>query len=253
MSTASAIRFEIERTLENRFPGALTPERHTSCDVVTTGIAEVDALLHGGLPVGAISELIGPVSSGKTSLALSFLAQRTTDGQVCAWVDANDSFDPASAAACGVHLPQILWVRCQDSNRTWKRKPWTRLDQALRATDLLLQAGGFGVIVLDLGATRIEHACRIPLATWFRFRQSAYRARTSLVVLGQEANAQSSAEVVLRCSTLRAIAEGEKVLNGMMFEAGRKRLRLPTVSNGKKMPPASTWSAQAAWEGKQRA
>jgi recombination protein RecA len=66
-----------------------------------------------------------------------------------------------------------------------RSKPWTRLDQALRATDLLLQAGGFAAIVLDLGDMEPAHAMRIPLTTWFRFRQAADRTRCSLVVLGK--------------------------------------------------------------------
>ena len=74
----------------------------------------MDALLDGGLPVGAISEVTGPESSGRTSLALAFLAQRTREGQVCAWVDVTDAFDPESAAASGVALRQLLWVRCQE-------------------------------------------------------------------------------------------------------------------------------------------
>src|ERR1700691_1384221 len=136
MPSASALRIQIEHTLERRFPAALTPVPRTIRETAATGIPAVDRLLDGGLPVGAISEITGPVSSGRTSLALAFLAQRTQEERVCAWVDAHDAFDSESAAANGVRLRQLLWVRCKAPKAD--ARPWARLDQALRATDLLL-------------------------------------------------------------------------------------------------------------------
>ncbi len=114
MPAAAALRLQIEHALASRFPSALTPGPCTIREVAPTGIEEADRLLDGGLPVGAISEITGPASSGRTSLALSFLARRTAEARVCAWVDTNDAFDPESAAANGVDLRQLLWVRCQD-------------------------------------------------------------------------------------------------------------------------------------------
>jgi hypothetical protein len=257
MPSAAALRIEIEHVLERRFPAALTPVPRTIRETATTGIPEVDALLDGGLPVGEISEVTGPKSSGRTSLALSFLAQQTQDGRVCAWVDTGDTFDPESAAANGVSLRQLLWVRCHSATGPAKGKPSTRgltqLDQALRATDLLLQAGGFAAIVLDLGDTATDDASRIPLATWFRFRQAADRARCCLVVLGQTAYAQSSAEVVVECASLRPHIAGETVLNGFTFEVRRGRQRFTPASPAARKPPASTWSATSAWEAEVRA
>lgn len=252
MPASAALRLQIERSLENRFPAALTYAQQRAPDTASTGIPQVDNLLDGGLPVGAISELTGPASSGKTTLAIAFLAQRTQDGQVCAWVDIHDALDPVSAAANGVVLSQLLWVRCREANPRGQNKPWPRLEQALRATDLLLQAGGFASVVLDLAETKSEHACRIPLATWFRFRQAAHRSRTALIVLGQETYAQSSAELVLECSARSAIAEGDQVLTGFHFEVNRRRMRALSVLNQNKKPPASTWSANAPWEAIQR-
>jgi hypothetical protein len=208
----------------------------------------VDRLLDGGLPVGAISELTGPESSGRTSLALAFLGERTRDGLVCAWVDADDAFDAESAAASGVNLRLLLWVRCHCANGVAKGKPWTRLDQALRATDLVLQAGGFAALVLDLGSTSPEHGYRIPLATWFRFRQAADRMRCSLLVLGQAAFAQSSAAVVLECAPLLARTKSEAVLSGFDYQVRSGRQRFTPAITGKRKPPASTWSATSAWE-----
>ena len=279
MPAASALRLQIEQVLEKRFPSALTPAPKTIREVASTGIDEADELLDGGLPIGAISEISGPASSGRTSLALAFLAQRTAEDRVCAWVDTSDAFDPESAAANGVSLRQLLWVRCSEvplpSSRT-NKKTWTRLDQALRSTDLLLQAAGFAAIVLDLGDIAPEHAGRIPLATWFRFRQAADRTRCSLIVLGQAGYAQSSAAVALVCEALQPETctpgtktcpstprtkevfsgtpvwgprtAGSTVLRGFTYKLQRGQRRFPTISNGRRKPPVSTWSASSAWD-----
>jgi len=254
MNTAAALRLQIEDALATRFPAALTPVARTIREVAATGIPAADTQLEGGLPVGAISELVGPECSGRTSLALAFVARRAAAGQVCAWIDADDTFDPESAAASGVRLRQLLWVRCRDGaskvivNR-WKcdEKPWTRLDQALRATDLLLQAGGFAAIVLDLGSMNPSHGMRIPLASWFRFRQAADRTRCSLVVLGKASFAQSSAAVVVDCGSFHARSEGGTVISASHFEFSRRRQRFTPQLSVARKPPASTWTAPAAW------
>jgi recombination protein RecA len=264
MPSASALRIQIENTLERRFPSALTPQPRTIHETASTGIHEVDRLLDGGLPVGAISEITGPVFSGRTSLALAFLAQRTNEDRVCAWVDADDSFDSESAAANGVALKQLLWVRCknplrvvQPSTRSnfsptdFPRPDFSHLDQALRAADLLLQAGGFAALVIDLGSTAPEHAARIPLATWFRFRQAADRTRCSLLVLAQEPLTQSSAAVVLECASMAAQSANQTVLSGCSYQVSSGRLSSSTKTlsiAGQRKPPAVEWSATGAWQ-----
>jgi hypothetical protein len=247
MPSASALRIQIEHSLERRFPAALSPVPRTIVETAATGIPQIDRLLDGGLPVGAISEITGPVSSGRTSLALAFLAGRTQEGRVCAWVDASDAFDSESAAANGVALRQLLWVRCRNAGPT--AKPWARLDQAIRATDLLLQAGGFSALVLDLGSTAPEHGLRIPLATWFRFRQAAGRTRCSLLVLAQQPLAQSSAVVVLECAPLNAPSSNQTVLASCGYQLRTSRsanAATLSIASGQRKPPATTWSATAA-------
>lgn len=270
MPSTATVRRQIEISLEMRFPAALSPAARTQWEAAPTGIDAVDRILDGGLPVGAISEIVGPACSGRTSLTLRFLAQRTAEGRVCAWVDVEDALDPESTAASGVNLKQLLWVRCCEDapdpqrgnsfRRDAKLRPiWTRLDQALRATDVLLQAGGFAAIVLDLADTAPEHAMRIPLATWFRFRQAADRTRCCLVVLSKAAYAQSSAALALECSPLRAETAGETVLRGFSYAVGRGKQRMERgFGNGLRLagkckPPASTWSASAPWQAEKRA
>jgi recombination protein RecA len=247
-STAALLRVQIERSLERRFPSALTPAPRCIREVMPVGIESVDALLEGGLPVGAISELTGPECSGRTSLALAFLAQHLASEHVCAWVDIADSLDPESAAASGIDLRRLLWVRCSNTLRDQSVKPLARLDQALRATDLLLQVGGFGAIVLDLGGMSPEHGMRIPLTTWFRWRQAADRTRCCLLVLGKAAYAQSSAAAVIECSPLRSCSAGETVLEKFEFTVTRRRERFAPWAIDMCKPPASTWTAPVPWD-----
>src|SRR5271170_7536182 len=115
MLASAQIRAEIEAALEQRIPSALTPPPRVVRPTMGTGIVALDELLGGGLPVGAISEIVGPECSGRTSLALAFLASITRQGKVCAWVDVSDTLHPESAAAAGIDLDRLLWVRCGNS------------------------------------------------------------------------------------------------------------------------------------------
>ena len=117
---------------------------------------------------------------------ISALASRTAASEVCALVDARDSFDPTSAEAAGVKLKHLLWVRCRN------------VDQALRSTDLLIQGGGFGLIALDFGDTPAQVVRYVPLQVWFRFRRAVESTPTILVVLEQESNAKTCASLVLQ-------------------------------------------------------
>lgn len=252
MPAATLLRLQIERSLEHRFPAALSPVPRV-IETTPTGIPEVDDLLDGGIPAGAITEIAGLESSGRTSLALAFLARLTCEGRACAWIDADDAMDPESAAANGMVLSQLLWVRCRGDATPAKSKPWPRLEQAVRAADLLLQAGGFAAIVLDLAGTATEHARRIPLATWFRFRQAAARTRCSLLVLSQAACAQSSAAAVLECAPLAARDNGNSVLNGFIFQLRRSRGAAGSIAAEAKKPPASVWPADCPWNAEKRA
>ena len=112
MPSAAALRQQIEAALSDRIPSALTPAPRVICPTAPTGIAALDDALSGGLPIGAITELAGPECSGRTSLALSFIAGLTNAGRVCAWVDVSDMLHPESAAAIGVDLDRLLWIRC---------------------------------------------------------------------------------------------------------------------------------------------
>ncbi len=171
------------------------------------GIAELDSLT-GGLPRGALSEITGPASSGRTGIMISALAAATQRQEVCALVDAGDSFDPASAQAAGVVLERLLWIRCSEReplvtpdfarNARPQRKTLRRLEQVLKVTDLLLQSGGFGMVVLDMGDIPAENTRRVPLTSWFRFRRAVEPTATVLLLIEQEACAKTCASLVVQ-------------------------------------------------------
>ncbi len=337
MPTAQHLRAQIEATLAEKIPSALTPLPRASYTLVSTGIREIDDLLHGGLPVGAISEVVGPECSGRTSLALALIAGMTRAGKVCAWVDVSDTLHPESAAAIGVDLTRLLWIRCGASpgkaalpmasasgfplaeklakpkpalpqgggghprmevrglsaavsdllaprcaeplhkprpqakqhdpqihapqNRgsqpagtklTHRSKSWSRLEQALRVTDLLLQAGGFSGIVLDMGSLNAEYALRVPLATWFRFRSAAERLQANVLLLTQHACAKSSAALVLRLDPGGVLTQDSTIFTGLEHRAEVARQRSAGNVLPLRKPPQSVHTVQwqAPWAGR---
>ncbi len=239
-----ANRIEVARAAAVGVVPASRLEVRPAPAVVSTGIAPLDALT-GGLPRGALTEIWGAASSGRTSVLVSVLAAMTARGELCALVDAGDSFAPGTARAAGVELTRLLWVRCGNpvssfqlavssknppprrlqlgsenrffgsrvpvpndgpSTRSWKTetKNFDRLEHALKATDLLLQSGGFGLVAIDLGDVAPEAARRVPLTSWFRFRRAVENTPTVLLLLARNSCAKTCASVVLRLRGLPA-------------------------------------------------
>jgi len=218
----AALRQEFESILGD-WTARQEPER------AATGIAEIDAALGGGLPRGALTEIHGPASSGRASLLASILAQATARQEICALVDAEDAFDPASAAAAGVALDRLLWVRCQQD-----------AEQALKAADLLIQGGGFGVVALDMGDTPPETARRISLTSWFRLRRAVEHTPAVLIAVSRHPNARTCASLSMECARERVEWSGarftSRLLRGM-------RVRATSVQRRKACSPAFTVKA----------
>jgi hypothetical protein len=343
MPSADTIRFQIETELARKISSALTPAPKIIRQVIPTGVSEVDALLKGGLPVGAITEMVGVESSGRTAIALSFLRHLTHEGRVCAWVDVSDMFSPNSAAAASVDLARLLWVRCGASKshakahaeyklslpdkylipasmkkglhgegygghrrnevkslpeavsgllrpetiaarcaepqrrvrskretfapqprpslpranvRTNTSKPWARIEQALRVTDLLLQAEGFSAIVLDMASIAPEHASRITLATWFRYRAAAERTQAVFLLLTQHSCAKSSGELLLRFQPGEVRDDEATIFTGIEHRLQVERRRFTQESTNVvllRKPPQSVnvahWKSRTTWTG----
>ncbi len=159
------------------------------------------------LPRDAITEAVGPPSSGRTALLYSALAATTRRQGACAVVDPADVFDPASAAEAGVDLRFLLWIRCANNRRC-----------ALQVTDWLLQAGGFSMVALDLANFTSRDLRNIPLHTWFRFRRAVEHKPTSLVVIAREHCTGSAAALQIEMSQKTALWKGQ-LLRGAAIEA----------------------------------
>ncbi len=172
-------------------------------EMVSSGIAAMDALT-GGLPRGCLTEICGPASSGRTTLLLAALAAATRRGESCVLVDASDALDPQSAAAEGVELDRLLWVRCGENS------PEQSLEQLLRATDLLLESGGFGLIALDLGDLPEQAARRIPLTTWFRFRRAVEHTPTVLLAVERQSIAGSCSSLLVKLGLTKMGESGNR-------------------------------------------
>ena len=152
---AAFSKAEIESDIASRFGSAFQSHEKRATEVISTGIAEIDSFALGGLPRGALTEVFGPASSGRTSFMLSALAHATNHEEVCAVVDTSNSFDPKSATRAGINCERLLWIRCGHN-----------LEHAFKAADLLLQGGGFGLVLLDLGDVPANSAKRIISSWW---------------------------------------------------------------------------------------
>ena len=218
-SSLATLRSKIEADLRGRVASPFAYRDRNTFELVSTGIPEMDALV-GGLPRGAITEICGAASSGRTSLLLSALASRTADGEVCALVDARDSFDPLTGNAAGIALEKLLWVRCQN------------IDQALRAMDLLIQAGGFGMVAVDLSDVPTKTVRQVPLNAWFRFRRAVEDTPTIVLLLEQEPHAKTCASLVLRLESGEAqwAEASPQVTQALMFTL-RNEEPVPTVAS----------------------
>ena len=112
-SLSAVLKQEIEAKLASRIPASLSPQPFQAPRLISSGVVELDELLGGGLPLGGVTEFTGFASSGRTSLAFSLLSGAVTDS-ACAYIDVDDTLDPSSAAAAGVKLSNLLWVRVAD-------------------------------------------------------------------------------------------------------------------------------------------
>jgi hypothetical protein len=196
-------------------PGVRPP-----AEPIPTGLAPLDALLDGGFPRGQLAELVGPRTSGRTRVLLGTLAGVTARGAWAALVDATDGLDPASAAALGVPLGRLLWVRCGG-----------RLAVAWRAADVLVQGGGFELVAVDLGDLPPWALGRTPPAVFVRLQRAVEHTATGLLVAGPRRVAGSLAAVAVALAprTVHWAPGGPGLLAGLETEARlvRSRIRAP--------------------------
>jgi len=187
----SAARAEIESLLRARKLDATlttsTAWRGIDEDrIAPTGCPDVDAALGGGVRRGHLSEVIGPRSAGRSALFVSMAAAAAARGEVVALIDTHDRFDPISVQAAGLDHGRLLWVR-ESGNA----------DRALKAMNLVLQAGGFGVVALDLADVSAPALRQFPHTTWMRIARVIEGSVTVAVLLASEHVARSPGGVTI--------------------------------------------------------
>jgi recA bacterial DNA recombination protein len=158
---------------------------------LSSGLAPLDALIDGGIPRGRISEITGRAGSGKTSIAASFAAFATRRGEVAAWLDASGTFDPESMAAAGVELRRLLWASMKTTAAArlaratlpyvrFAASPLVRRQSAIvKAAELVLEAGGFGLVVIDFG----EAGRALAYASALRIARAAERSGAAVIAI----------------------------------------------------------------------
>lgn len=177
---------------------------------LATGLGALDALLGGGFPRGRLSEVVGPRTSGRTSLVLAMLARATAGGALVALVDTTDAFDPPSALGRGVELAQLLWVRCGG-----------RLRAAMQAADVIVRGGGFDVVAVDLGDLPAWELARVPAAAFVRLQRAVAGTPAACLFAGPRRVGGSMTAVAVALGRRRAdwARGGPRLLAGLEVEA----------------------------------
>jgi recombination protein RecA len=185
---ASALRAQLESLLRaKQLDQTLTTSLWADArDVAPSGIRTLDEQLGGGLARGHLSEIVGPRSSGRSTVLCRMLAAAADRGEAVALIDVCDRFDPESAAASAVDLSKLLWVR--------ERGDATR---ALKAMNLVLQAGGFGLVAFDVADVPAPALQQFPLTTWMRIARVIEGSQTAAVVIAAERLARSPGGVTI--------------------------------------------------------
>lgn len=172
--------------------------------VLATGVAGLDAMLAGGWRQGEVSELIGPSSSGRTSVYAASLAAAASQGGLVALVDAMDQLDPRRLARTGCELERLLWVRGPSLTPTATRVLLERaLRQAIRAFDLIVRAGGFSLVVLDVADMPPPVLRALPATTWMRIARSNEGRPAVCLLVGSTPLGRSARGVTVQLSGSR--------------------------------------------------
>jgi recA bacterial DNA recombination protein len=219
---------QLQQLLE--FPGVFKGHELTRKEGrLTCEISQIDALI-GGLARGRISEITGPISSGKTTIAASFASAASRRGEVVGWVDVPGAFDPRSLEAAGADLERILWL-CFKKQPTSRHGAFISKERErrneLKAAELLLEAGGFGLVVIDFGAMRFP----LSQSASLRLARAAERSGTTVLALAGNRVCGTFAALTLSMSKLRASftrmdTNAPALFDGLRLEASVERNKL---------------------------
>ena len=177
---------KLDRTLTTALPQAPVQPAEL---IIASGVPALDAAMWGGVPRGQVSELVGPASSGRTAVMHQWLAQTTCRGELTAVIDVLDTFDPEGAAARGVVLDRLLWVRCEGEDA---------VGRAIKALHLVISAGGFGLVVFDAAGVASRRLRQLPFTTWLRVQRVLEGTDTACVLLADAPLARSPSGASVR-------------------------------------------------------
>ena len=203
---------DLRKLLAERFPH--TPASATTRRLIT-GLSFLDQAIGGGLPKGAITELISPrASAGSASLIHALLQSGQQNHYFVGLIDGRDSFDPSAsgelAKACLQHL---LWVRCIKA-----------LD-AIKAADLLLRDGNFPLVIVDLVLNPAADLSKIPQTSWYRLQRLVESAPTACLVMTRQGMVSSAQlKIVLENSWTLETFEDERAISRLSIRVQRSHL-----------------------------
>jgi len=215
------------RKLDHTLPSRLPQSGAAAHAPAATGLVALDEPLAGGLPRGQISEIVGPRSSGRQTMLVSWLAAAAARGELTALVDPLDMFDPASAASRGLDLSRLLWVRGRAQAAAPVSLPrevgdlGEQVERAIKALNLILQAGGFGLVALDLGEVPPVVAGRLPFTTWRRLYRVIEGGETACVVVSGEPLARSVGGISLALDRPAVVSRPDSRLFPILDIAGQ--------------------------------
>ena len=200
---------KLDRTLTTALPpldqrNAAKAFRETGSDPASQlpiDVEDLDRCLHGGLPRGQVSELAAASPSGgyasrtagRTTLLLQMMAAATGRGELAALIDTCDRLDVASAVAAGIDLDRFLWIRASIVQSTIE----SLVERAVKALGLVLQAGGFGVVAIDLADIPMPALKRLPFSTWLRVQRIVEGSDTACILVAPEPLARSAGGLTL--------------------------------------------------------
>ena len=206
---ASAKIVDLRKLLAERFPHP----SFTTASCLITGLPFLEESIGGGLPRGAITELISPgTSAGSASLIHALVHCAYRDNYFLALIDGGDSFDP-----CGLNnasLQHLLWVRC------------SKAFEAVKAADLLLRDGNFPLVIVDLVLNAPDELHKIPQTNWYCLQRLVEMVPTACLVLTRyEMVGSAQVKLVLESSSRIETFEKQDTVSRLRTVVKRSHLR----------------------------
>jgi RecA/RadA recombinase len=206
---ASAKIIDLRKLLAERFPRPPA----TPATRLVTGLPFLDEAIGGGLPRGAITEVISPrKSAGSASFIHALIDVAYRDNYFMALIDGRDSFDPC--ALNNASLRHLLWVRCLKGS------------EGIKAADLLLRDANFPLVIIDLMLNAPEELRKIPQTNWYRLQRLVESAPTACLVLTRYEMVDSAQlKLVLESSWNLQTLEKQNAISQLRITVKRSHFR----------------------------